>query len=105
MRAPGGKEGALPSRCSTLRYNLILEVKSEMGISPWYQGTPPIRMRNRAAGRRRSQPRRAASIAAMSIFRIVIIASKARLAAAGSGSAIASIRARGVICQYNPHLS
>ena len=41
----------------------------------------------------------------MSIFRIVIIASKARLAAAGSGSLMASTRARGVICHERPHLS
>ena len=52
-----------------------------------------------------SQPRRAASIAAMSIFFICIIASNARLAAAGSGSVIALVRAIGVICQDNPHLS
>jgi len=39
------------------------------------------------------QPRRAASIAAMSIFAIVIIASNARLAAAPSGSEMASMRA------------
>jgi hypothetical protein len=53
----------------------------------------------------RSQPRRAASIAAMSIFFICIIASNARLAAARSGSVIAFVRAIGVICQDNPHLS
>src|SRR5947209_7773672 len=53
----------------------------------------------------RGQPRRAASIAAMSIFFIVIIASKARLATAGSGSVYAFVRAIGVICQDNPHLS
>ena len=51
------------------------------------------------------QPRRAASIAAMSIFFICIIASNARLAAAGSGSVIALVRASGVICQDRPHLS
>src|SRR5262245_47634289 len=51
------------------------------------------------------QPRRAASIAAMSIFLIDIIASNARLAAAGSGSVIARVRATGVICQDKPHLS
>ena len=50
-------------------------------------------------------PRRAASIAAMSIFVISIIASKARLAAARSGSAIAAVSARGVICHDRPHLS
>ena len=44
-------------------------------------------------------------MAAMSIFPICIIASKARLAAARSGSAIAAIRARGVICHDSPHLS
>ena len=41
----------------------------------------------------------------MSIFLICIIASNARLAAAGSGSVIAFVRAIGVICQDNPHLS
>jgi len=51
------------------------------------------------------QPRRAASIAAMSMFFICIIASNARLAAAVSGSVIAFVRAIGVICQDNPHLS
>src|SRR5687768_7064347 len=51
------------------------------------------------------QPRRAASIAAMSIFLISIIASNARLAAARSGSVIACVRAIGVICQDRPHLS
>ena len=50
-------------------------------------------------------PRRAASIAAMSIFFIPIIASNARLAAARSGSVIASISARGVICQDKPQRS
>ena len=42
---------------------------------------------------------------AMSIFFICIIASKARQAAAGSGSVIAFVRANGVICQERPHLS
>ena len=51
------------------------------------------------------QPRRAASMAAMSIFFIVIIASNARLATAGSGPKTASDRAIGVICQETPHLS
>src|SRR5690606_37143603 len=50
------------------------------------------------------QPRRAASIAATSILPISIIASKARLASAPP-AAIASISARGVICQEMPHLS
>ena len=58
-----------------------------------------------AACRGRRQPLRAASIVAMSIFRIVIIASNARLAAARSGSASAAVRARGVICHDRPHLS
>ena len=43
------------------------------------------------------QPRRAASMAAMSIFFICIIASNARLATAGSGSVYARVRAIGVI--------
>jgi hypothetical protein len=48
---------------------------------------------------------RAASIAAMSIFRMVIIAFIARLAAARSGSVTAASRARGVICHEKPHRS
>jgi hypothetical protein len=52
-----------------------------------------------------AQPRRAASIAAISSLRICIIASKARLAAARSGSAIAAVSARGVICHDRPHRS
>ena len=47
-------------------------------------------------------PARAASIEAMSIFRIVIMAFMARLAAARSGSCIAVSRALGVICQEKP---
>src|SRR5215470_13367797 len=57
------------------------------------------------ASKRQPQPRCAASIAAMSIFLISIIASNARLAAARSGSVTAFVRAIGVICQDNPHLS
>ena len=51
------------------------------------------------------QPRRAASIFAMSIFFIVIIASNTRLATLGSGSQIPSVNARGVICHDTPHRS
>jgi hypothetical protein len=50
------------------------------------------------------QPRRAASIAAMSIFFISIIASKARFASSPP-AASASVSTRGVICQEIPHLS
>ena len=50
------------------------------------------------------QPRRAASMAATSILRISIMASKARLASAPP-AAIASIRVRGVICQERPQRS
>jgi len=57
------------------------------------------------ASRTHSQPRRAASIAAMSIFFIFIIASNARFATTGSGSAIALVKTIGVTCQDNPHLS
>ena len=52
-----------------------------------------------------SYPLRAASIVAMSIFTICIIASIARFAEAVSGSLIASINTRGTICQLNPNLS
>ena len=41
----------------------------------------------------------------MSIFFIAIIASIARFAAAVSGSFIASVNARGTICQLKPNLS
>src|SRR4051794_23259399 len=47
-------------------------------------------------------PLRAASIAAMSILRMVIMASIARLAASRLGSAMASSNARGVICHEKP---
>ena len=60
---------------------------------------------SRYAGRDAWAPACAASIVAMSIFFIVIIASIARLAAAVSESLIASIKARGAICQLNPNLS
>ena len=50
------------------------------------------------------QPRRAASIAAMSIFFMPIIASNARFASSPP-AAIASVSVRGVICQETPHLS
>jgi hypothetical protein len=51
------------------------------------------------------RPKLADSIAAMSIFFMVIIASNARFAAMRSGSDIAAIRARGVICHDSPHRS
>ena len=57
------------------------------------------------ASKMQPQPRRAASIAAMSIFFICIIASKARLAAAVSDRLPLWSGAIGVICQDNPHLS
>ena len=50
------------------------------------------------------QPRRAASIAATSIFFMPIMASNARFASAPP-AAIASVSTRGVICQEMPHLS
>lgn len=50
------------------------------------------------------QPRRAASITAMSIFFMSIIASNARFASS-QPAASASVSVRGVICQDTPHLS
>jgi len=50
------------------------------------------------------QPRRAASIAATSIFLMVIMAWNARLASSPP-AAIASVNTRGVICQKIPHRS
>ena len=64
-----------------------------------------LTLRGTHRSKMQSQPRRAASIAAISIFFISIIASNARLAAAGSASVTAFVRAIGVICQDNPHLS
>src|SRR5262249_24135648 len=51
-----------------------------------------------------SQPRRAASIAATSIFFMPITAANARFASLPL-AAIASVSTRGVICQEMPHLS
>ena len=53
----------------------------------------------------RGSPASAASIVATSIFRIVIIASNARLAAALSWLVVASSSTRGVICQEKPQRS
>ena len=50
------------------------------------------------------QPRRAALIAATSIFFMPIIASNARFASSPP-AASASVSTRGVICQDTPHLS
>ena len=50
-------------------------------------------------------PVRARSMAAMSILRIAIIASKTRLAAARSGSFMPEVSATGVICHDTFHLS
>src|SRR5262245_36079283 len=52
----------------------------------------------------KGQPRRAALIAATSIFFMSIIASNARLASSPP-TASASVSTRGVICQEMPHLS
>src|SRR5471030_2648972 len=51
-----------------------------------------------------TQPRRAALIAATSIFFMVIIVSNTRFASAPP-TAIASVSTRGVICHETPHLS
>src|SRR5437868_15189711 len=53
---------------------------------------------------REHQPRRAALIAATSIFFMPIMASNARFASAPP-AASASVSTRGVICQETPHLS
>ena len=71
--------------------------------------SPPVlfrlRLRDARVAKMQPQPRCAASIAAMSIFFICIIASNAGLAAARSGSVTALVRATGVICHDKPHLS
>src|SRR5262245_65149507 len=61
--------------------------------------------RRRSAYASTVAPLKAASIAATSIFRIGIMASNARFAAALSGLVVASSRTRGVICQEKPHRS
>src|SRR6202012_3727440 len=87
------------------------ELKSKLRISalPASYGTRPDRLSGMILRKQldpmRLQPRLAASIAAMSIFCMVIIASNARLAAAVSLLVVASMRARGVICQDKPHWS
>ncbi len=58
----------------------------------------------KARARMLAYPRRAASIVAMSIFLIDIMAEKARFASAPP-AASASVRARGVICQDRPQRS
>ena len=50
-------------------------------------------------------PVRAATMRATSIFTMVIMASKARLAATGLGSDNASVSWRGTICQESPQRS
>ena len=79
-----------------------------------YPGDPPLSApgffpRNRTAfgtldPESPSHPRRAASMAATSIFPIVIIASNARLASSPP-AAIASVSTRGVICHESPQRS
>src|SRR5262245_59213248 len=81
--------------CRHLAYRRV----GELGLRGFHW-----RSLSRAHPRRASQPRRAASIAAMSIFSIPIIASKARFASSPP-AASASVSTRGVICQEIPHLS
>ncbi len=64
----------------------------------------PIVLRRECSRSLPRQPRRAASMVAMSIFAIGIIASKARFASAPP-AASASVSARGVICQDRPQRS
>ena len=64
-------------------------------------GEPQVLIRE---NRYSTHPRRAASILAMSMFFIVIIASKARFASRPP-AASASVSARGVICQERPQRS
>jgi len=65
---------------------------------------PAAARQTEAAARREAQPRSAASIVAISIFLMVIIASNARLALSPP-AAIAWVSTRGVICHDTPHLS
>src|SRR5262249_33651651 len=68
-------------------------------------GQPPLpTRRSRQRAGRATSPRRAASMVAMSIFFIGIIASKARLASAPPADS-ASVSARGVICPESPQRS
>src|SRR6476646_9855715 len=64
--------------------------------------TPPPTLPDRPL--QDSQPRRAALIAATSIFFMSIMASNARFASSPP-AASASVSTRGVICQETPHLS
>ena len=77
-------------RCST-----VVSCKPKCDDIPLEPFCPKLELRDPV----QLSPRRAASILAMSILRIVIIASNTRLATALSGSVIPSISCLGVICQ------
>src|ERR1043166_3203429 len=81
-------------------------VKLDITSADWSWPTTGLRVipSNKDVSACYRQPRRAASIAAMSIFFIVIIASKARFASPPP-AASASVSARGVICQEMPQRS
>lgn len=64
-----------------------------------------LQMRRHGHRHQQSQPLRAALIAAISIFFMVIIAVNTRLRTAGSLSLMPSVSAAGVICHDKPHLS
>ena len=74
----------------------LREISTRLAI-----GASRVRRRNPSCSR---QPRRAASMVAMSIFFIGIIAAKARFASSPP-AASASVNARGVICQERPQRS
>src|SRR3546814_5580430 len=78
------------TRCSLTVLGMVISFRGAM------QAAPP---------RGRNQPAAAASSVAISIFVIVIIASKARFALLRSASVVRSSRRRGVICQKKPQRS
>src|SRR4051794_17593481 len=88
------------------KQTLILRIRDlRIGSNSVDEPPPRIEAQRRSAYASAVAPLRAASIAAMSILRMVIMASIARRAASRLGSAMASSSARGVICQEKPHRS
>jgi hypothetical protein len=81
------------------RHRPLEPVEDARQVPAWIPG--PLRWRNPSRPR---QPRRAASMVAMSIFFMGIIASKARFASPPP-AASASVSARGVTCQERPQRS
>ncbi len=93
--AAGGGVLAFSSELCTGKADQLIRL-SFLRTAPRHCQVPGRRLSGRQVAVR---PARAASIPAMSMRRIVIMASIARFAAARSGSFSAASKARGTICQ------